>query len=65
MPKKNGKEAFEEIKKIRPNIKVLFSSGYAADIIQKKGGIEEGINTVQKPISPRELIKKVRKILDR
>ena len=65
MPKKNGKEAFEEIKKIRPNIKVLFSSGYAADIIQKKGGIEEGINTVQKPISPRELIKKVREILDR
>jgi two-component system cell cycle sensor histidine kinase/response regulator CckA len=65
MPQKNGKEAFEEIKKIRPNIKVLFSSGYAADIIQKKGGIEEGINTVQKPISPRELIKKVREILDR
>lgn len=65
MPKKNGKEAFEEIKKIRPNIKVLFSSGYAADIIQKKGGIERGIHTVQKPISPRELIKKVREILDR
>ncbi len=37
MPKKNGKEAYDEIKKIRPDIKALFTSGYAIDIIKRKG----------------------------
>ena len=37
MPKKNGKEAYEEIKKIRPDIEAVFTSGYTADIIRQKG----------------------------
>lgn len=37
MPKKNGREAYEEIRKIRPDIRVLFTSGYPADIIHEKG----------------------------
>lgn len=65
MPKKSGKEAYEEIKKIRPDIKALFTSGYAADIIERKGFLDEGFNFIPKPISPRELLKKVREILDK
>lgn len=64
MPKKNGKEAFEAIKKIRPDMKVLFMSGYADDIIQKKGALEEGITLMQKPNSPYELLRKLRELLD-
>jgi PAS domain S-box-containing protein len=64
MPKKSGKEAYEEIKKIRPDIKALFTSGYAADIIQKKGVFEERFDFISKPISPKGFLKKVREILD-
>lgn len=64
MPKKNGKEAYEEIRKIRPDVKVIFTSGYAADILHKKGILEEGINLLSKPISTNDLIRKVREVLD-
>ena len=42
MPKINGKGVYEEAKKIKPDIKALFSSGYPADFIHKKGILEEG-----------------------
>jgi len=64
MPKKNGKEAYEEIRKIRPDVKVIFTSGYTADILNKKGILEEGINFLSKPISTNDLIRKVREVLD-
>jgi PAS domain S-box-containing protein len=64
MPKKNGKKVYEEIKEINPDIKVLFLSGYQADILQKKGILEEGINFVQKPIKRNNLLRKVREVLD-
>ncbi len=65
MPIKNGKEVFEEIRKIRPDIKVIFASGYMADILQKKGIPEENQNFIAKPLMPTELLKKVRETLDR
>ncbi|MEW6739751.1 MAG: ATP-binding protein [Nitrospirota bacterium] len=65
MPKKNGKEAYEEIRKIMPDIKVLFTSGYPADIIHEKGVLEEGINFISKPVSPDDLLRKVREVLDK
>ena len=63
MPKKNGKEVFEEIKKLKPNIKTLFMSGYTNDIIAGKGIIEEGINLISKPVHPGELLHKIREVL--
>jgi two-component system cell cycle sensor histidine kinase/response regulator CckA len=65
MPRKNGKDAFEEIRTIRPDIKVLFISGYSADMISTEGILEEGLSFISKPVSPSELLKKVREILDR
>jgi PAS domain S-box-containing protein len=65
MPKKNGKETYDEIKTIRKDIKAIFISGYATDILYKKGIPEEGLNFISKPISPDELLIKVRKLLDR
>lgn len=64
MPKKNGKEIYNEIKKIRPDIKGIFTSGYDANIIHKKGILEEKLTFISKPISPEELLKKVRELLD-
>ncbi len=64
MPKKNGKEAYEEIKRLRPDVKVLFLSGYATDILSKRNMLGEGINFLPKPVTPPVLLKKVRDVLD-
>ncbi|MEW6109003.1 MAG: ATP-binding protein [Nitrospirota bacterium] len=65
MPKKNGKEVYEEIRKVSPGIKTLFISGYTADLLHKKGILDEGINFISKPVSVNELLTKVREVLDK
>ncbi len=65
MPKKNGREVYEEAKKLMPEVKTLFMSGYTADIIRNQGLSYDGQEFVSKPISPRELLDKIRTILDR
>ncbi|MBI3379039.1 MAG: PAS domain S-box protein [Nitrospirae bacterium] len=65
MPKMSGREAYEIIKKVKPDIKLLMTSGYSADFISKKGIIEEGLNFLAKPMSPANLLKKVREALDK
>jgi PAS domain S-box-containing protein len=65
MPKKNGKECYDEIRKSTPDIKTIFTSGYTANIIHKKGILEEGIDLILKPVSPNQLLRKVREVLDR
>ena len=42
MPKMNGKEAYEEIRKLNPDMKVIFASGYAPDIVRQKVSLEKG-----------------------
>jgi hypothetical protein len=64
MPKKNGKEAYDEIRRIRPDMKVLFMSGYTAEVLSTKGGIDEDVRLIRKPISPKELLRRVRETLD-
>jgi signal transduction histidine kinase/CheY-like chemotaxis protein len=65
MPKKNGKEAYDEIKEIKPDIKTIFTSGYNVDIIHKKGILDEGLDFILKPILPDELLRKMREVLDK
>ena len=64
MPKKNGREIYEEIRSMRPDIKFIFISGYTADIILQKGIVEEGVEFVTKPFSKNEILRKVRNVLD-
>lgn len=63
MPIKNGKEVYDEIKKIRPDIRALFMSGYPADIIHKHEIVEEGFAYIEKPASPTKLLRKIREVL--
>lgn len=65
MPKMNGRDAYDEICRIRPGVKVLFSSGYTADFILNRGASEEGIELIMKPVQPFGLLRKIREILDR
>jgi PAS domain S-box-containing protein len=64
MPKKNGSEAYNEIRKIREDVKALFTSGYTGDIVLGKGIQDNAFNFIPKPVSPFELLKKVRVVLD-
>jgi two-component system cell cycle sensor histidine kinase/response regulator CckA len=64
MPKKGGKEALDEIRLVQPGIKALFTSGYTADILDRKGIRHEGLHFLSKPVSPSLFLKKVRDVLD-
>lgn len=64
MPKKNGIDAYNEMKKIRPDIKALFLSAYCEETINQQGIIHEGINFLFKPLNPEKFLRKVREILD-
>jgi CheY-like chemotaxis protein len=64
MPKKNGKEVFEEMRKTNPAIKVLFVSGYTRDAAIDMGIESEIIDFVAKPLMVNELATKVRAMLD-
>ncbi|RJQ46951.1 MAG: response regulator [Nitrospiraceae bacterium] len=64
MPKKSGLEAYEEIKKISPDQKAIFTSGYAWNIQQAKMILVDELNFIAKPVHPEELIKQIRKVLD-
>jgi CheY-like chemotaxis protein len=60
----NGRELAETLRARNPNLKVVFSSGYSADIVGKDCGLQDGINFLQKPYAPRALAKCVRSYLD-
>ncbi len=63
MPKMSGKEVYDKIRKIKPDIKALLTSGYPADFIQKQEIIKQGINFMAKPVSPAGLVKRVKEEL--
>ena len=64
MPRKNGKEVYKMLKESNPYIKALFTSGYSADILYKKGIIAEGPEVILKPLTSDNLLKKIRDLLD-
>jgi CheY-like chemotaxis protein len=64
MPRKNGKEAYDEMKAWRPELKAIFVSGYAPDAIRQKMSLDSGVALISKPILPYALLKKIRNILD-
>jgi two-component system cell cycle sensor histidine kinase/response regulator CckA len=61
---KNGKELLAEIRMIKPEIKVIFISGYTADIMHKKGILEEGVEFISKPLAKNDLLLKIREVLE-
>jgi signal transduction histidine kinase len=64
MPGMNGSELHDKLAAGRPDIKVLYISGYTGNAIIHHGVLDKGVNFMQKPFSIRELIIKVRSVLD-
>jgi PAS domain S-box-containing protein len=65
MPRKNGREAYDEIHAMDPDVKVLFTSGYTRDFILDKGIEDKRFDFISKPLSPKGLLEKVREVLDK
>jgi DNA-binding response OmpR family regulator len=62
MPKKNGNELYEEIKRMKSSIKVIFTSSHSTEITKK---LKRGsLAYLQKPYSPEKLLEKIRELLD-
>jgi signal transduction histidine kinase/DNA-binding response OmpR family regulator len=64
MPKMNGKEASDVIRKLKAGVKTIFASGYAPDLMQHKVSLDDGSFLLTKPVSPHDLMKTVRRVLD-
>ncbi len=64
MPEMSGRELANRLAKIRPEIKVLYMSGYTDDAIAHHGLLDSGITLLQKPFSPGTVGRKVREVLD-
>jgi PAS domain S-box-containing protein len=65
MPKMNGRELAERMAQIRPNLQVLYMSGYTDDAIIRQGIQELGTAFLQKPFNPAAFLEKVRQRLDK
>jgi FixJ family two-component response regulator len=64
MPEMNGRELADRLCARLPDFKVLFVSGYPANVIANRGILETGVHFVQKPFSHRTLAQKIREALD-
>jgi CheY-like chemotaxis protein len=63
MPKKTGKDAYDEIRKTSPDIKIIFASGYDPDMVRQKAILELNVPMVYKPVPITTLLKKIRSVL--
>jgi CheY-like chemotaxis protein len=63
MPQMLGKEAAERIRLARPDIRVLFMSGYAQPILASEGRLDPDVTLLDKPFTERELLDKVSAVL--
>ena len=63
MPEMNGRDLAEKLLVLRPGLRLLFMSGYTADVIAHHGVLDAHINFIQKPFSRHELAAKLRDVL--
>lgn len=63
MPRKNGREVYNFIREINPDVKALFISGYTEDMLILKGIHEEGLEFIPKPLETQSLMTKIKSML--
>jgi PAS domain S-box-containing protein len=65
LPNLNGRQLFERVRELLPDIGVVFMSGYTDDVIAPHGVLDAGVTFVEKPFSQETLARKAREALDR
>ncbi len=64
MPDISGNKLCEQLKELKPDMQILFMSGYTEDVIEQFGVHKEDVNFITKPFSIEGLAKKVHQILN-
>jgi CheY-like chemotaxis protein len=65
MPNLNGKDAYNKIKKIRPEIPVLFCTGFSDELLKKELSANRNVALLQKPYRSKELLNELFKLLEK
>jgi CheY-like chemotaxis protein len=60
----SGRDVADELRAQHPGLPVIFMSGYARDIVAHNGRLDDGVEFLQKPFAPEELLARVRTSLD-
>jgi two-component system sensor histidine kinase EvgS len=63
MPEMNGRDLAEWLQTLYPGMKILFMSGYTAEVIAHRGVLKAGVNFIQKPFATKDLAVKIREVL--
>jgi CheY-like chemotaxis protein len=63
MPGLSGGELRDRLERLRPGIKILFTSGYAANVIAHHGMLDKGVHFVAKPFGAADLARALRGVL--
>jgi CheY-like chemotaxis protein len=64
MPEVGGREAAAQIRTQRPDIRVIYMSGYSEELVRLQGELTESAAFIAKPFAPDELRRVVREVLD-
>lgn len=64
MPEMNGRELSIHLQRLNPKLKVLFMSGYTADVISHRGVLYDGVDFISKPFSKKDFAVKVHEVLN-
>ena len=64
MPEMNGAKLAEAARALRPNLKVLFTTGYTRNAVVHNGKLDEGVDLIGKPFSLEALALKIRAVLE-
>jgi two-component system cell cycle sensor histidine kinase/response regulator CckA len=65
MPRMNGRQLAERLRQLRPDVKVLYISGYTDDAVVRHGILNRDTSFIQKPFTTDTLAQKVREVLDK
>jgi two-component system, cell cycle sensor histidine kinase and response regulator CckA len=64
LPDRNGRALYEALAATRPDLRVIYMSGYTANVITHHGVLDEGLTFIQKPFNGDVLLVKLREVLD-
>lgn len=65
MPGINGRELGRRAQEIRPDLRILYMTGYSRNAVVHHGRLDEGVDLLEKPVTQARLALKVRELLDR